>query len=531
MVQPSGARLGLMGRQDMPAPPVRDGVRARAVAPGPPVGPRPDSGSAGAPAEGDGHIVQAAQQRGRTGVVQYGIRRAHQRVGQFLRPVRRRPLLVTDLGHEVGGPPEHDPVAGALDEVGGAGVHSTGPEGNEVGASPQFAQDSDDLEGPSRGVRHQEFTPEAGVEGQPDRVGRLVDGVGGGHHGVEPLDVGEGTAAHLGRTVEIGAGGLTGGDVLCAEVPQGVDHVGVEVAERAGHHDRFHVAEDATPADGIQREDVDPELGGQGLRLGGEVVGPADVPDDRAGAGHEFIGRHAGRLALRPRPFPVAAHGAPGPACVLASAPYASSSPVRVGPSARPPPPSWPGPATRSWPPPVTCTCSTTSTWPSASHSMSPTTPPWPRPSTRPARSTPWSTMPPRTARGRSRTFRSTRSSPSSPPTSSAPYGCSNPYYRHGASGAPASSSTSVPSRAGWPRRSTGPTRRRSTPSSRSPRPSTTNSPTSASGWSSWSPATRPPACCRAGTSGATRPTTSCGSSGSTRTCLLYTSDAADDLL
>ncbi len=52
-----------------------------------------------------------------------------------------------------------------------------------------------------------------------------------------------------------------GDDVGESCVPQGRHHLGVEVSEGAGDHYRLHVAQDATPTQSIEGEDVDADVG------------------------------------------------------------------------------------------------------------------------------------------------------------------------------------------------------------------------------------------------------------------------------
>ena len=61
--------------------------------------------------------------------------------------------------------------------------------------------------------------------------------------------------------------------------PARVYELRVEVTERTRHHNRLHITEDATSANGVEGEGIEAErltLGG-GLR--GEVVDPSEVVD------------------------------------------------------------------------------------------------------------------------------------------------------------------------------------------------------------------------------------------------------------
>ena len=180
-----------------------------------------------------------------------------------------------------------------------------GPDGHQVGAAPELPEDGQQLHGPTRQVLHQGLGVEAGEEGQRHRVGSVVDGSGGG---AEPLDVGQITEdlpAQVGGAGPVQATGLPRGQDGPAGLPNGGDHLRIEIAEGAGHHFGLHVAEHPTPSQDVEGEGVEAHCLPHLHRLVDEVVGPSEIADVRADGGHELVSGHRCSVGARPDARPV----------------------------------------------------------------------------------------------------------------------------------------------------------------------------------------------------------------------------------
>ena len=124
--------------------------------------------------------VQALQERRCTGIVENRVCGKYEVIGESFGISKLGAIRVGHVGYLLVAPAERGHVVRPVHAVSGLGVESVGPHSEQVRASSQFTQDSDELHCAARPVISEGLGLYARVEREPDRVRRVVDGSGRG---------------------------------------------------------------------------------------------------------------------------------------------------------------------------------------------------------------------------------------------------------------------------------------------------------------------------------------------------------------
>jgi hypothetical protein len=112
-----------------------------------------------------------------------------------------------------------------------------------VGTPSEFPQYGHQLHGPAGEILNQRLGPISRVEGETDWIGGIVDCLSGSAELGQAVQVGEMSTTQLGAAGEVDPTCLSRLHDCLSRVPHVCNQGRVEVAERAGHDEDFHVAE------------------------------------------------------------------------------------------------------------------------------------------------------------------------------------------------------------------------------------------------------------------------------------------------